>query len=411
MTKRKSSSDNHQPNIKRPNNDYIATRENTEVEKLTNQVLAYLSDLNENKSKTIIEKTEKNLKELINEDSKTSTHTLFEAILNVLFNSLPANSSNHAIDCLLSCINKINIKPITIDVCKHLDLVNSFMLKSIEHTDKPCEYLRLKIDSIVIKFAQAVLSSSENIAEIDIKFFRFVKESDLTEKILLEILSLSNSNYHQSHSNLVVLIIESLLGKKSIDRFPNEFLEASIFESIKACHKFSLIKSWSIVYEKSIEIILAKRENIKEKKPTFDFEKKVIQLFINSVNKSKHSSQSFLTVFQKVITKSMNDSVILDRFLLCLYFMIENSITSKNIRDQLNDFMANNIINLLTVSMEIKKSAWLQNCTFKNLSSFQISNVFKLRLLTHLNSSHDILFKSFFQANSMLIKKEPEGIK
>ncbi len=30
----------------------------------------------------------------------------------------------------------------------------------------------------------------------------------------------------------------------------------------------------------------------------------------------------------------MNDSVILDRFLLCLYFMIENSITSKNIRDQ-----------------------------------------------------------------------------
>ncbi len=59
-----------------------------------------------------------------------------------------------------------------------MDLVNSFMLKSIEHTDKPCEYLRLKIDSIVIKFAQAVLSSSENIAEIDIKFFRFVKESE-----------------------------------------------------------------------------------------------------------------------------------------------------------------------------------------------------------------------------------------
>ena len=67
--------------------------------------------------------------------------------------------------------------------------------------------------------------------------------------------------------------------------------------------------------------------------------------------------------------------------------------------------MAINIINLLTASYEIKKSAWLQNCTLKRSGLYQISNVFKLRLLKYLNSSHDLLLKSFFKLTKYLLCK------
>lgn len=65
--------------------------------------------------------------------------------------------------------------------------------------------------------------------------------------------------------------------------------------------------------------------------------------------------------------------------------------------------MTTHIINLLAVSMEIKKSAWLQNCTVKNLSLSQISNVFKLRLLPFLNSNPDISLNAFLNLTQNLL--------
>ena len=55
-------------------------------------------------------------------------------------------------------------------------------------------------------------------------------------------------------------MIESLLNKKNLIILPNEILEELITESIKACHMFSLTKSWSIVYQKTFELVLEKRE-------------------------------------------------------------------------------------------------------------------------------------------------------
>ena len=59
-----------------------------------------------------------------------------------------------------------------------MELVTSFMIRNKEHANDFYDYLLLRIDIIVIKFAQAVIDSSEDLAETKAIFFRFLKESE-----------------------------------------------------------------------------------------------------------------------------------------------------------------------------------------------------------------------------------------
>lgn len=74
-----------------------------------------------------------------------------------------------------------------------------------------------------------------------------------------------------------------------------------------------------------------------------------------------------------------------------IYICIKLIINFLNIFFKLNDFFAENIKNSIAVSMEIKKSAWLQNCTVTNSNIFQLNYIFKIRPLSRIISIDTLL--------------------
>lgn len=94
----------------------------------------------------------------------------------------------------------------------------------------------------------------------------------------------------------------------------------------------------------------------------------------------------------------MLENGILDRFMLCLYLSVE-SIFETN---ELNEYFALYLKNLISISMEIKRSIWLQNCTIRNYSQFQLSNTFKYRLLVRFISTQ-VLTNSLFNLTKYLL--------